>query len=165
CRRLRRRVDRLKARQPAEDAQDHVPIYVEEIIAAGDRLHDDWCEVGTTGYACINLVSLLHHVLPGKAVLCGLWSETAERPEDFMDEVRQARQLVLTGPLAGDFETVAQALLQVARHDLMTRDITLGAIRRALLELIVHFPVYRTYIAARGRREADEPFFQQALAG
>src|SRR5690606_26944360 len=50
-------------------------------------------------------------------------------------------------------------------HDLMTRDITLGAIRRALLELIVHFPVYRTYIAARGRREADEPFFQQALAG
>ncbi|HAJ85292.1 MAG TPA: malto-oligosyltrehalose synthase, partial [Pseudomonas sp.] len=68
-------------------------------------------------------------------------------------------------PLAGDFETVAQALLQVARGDVMTRDITLGAIRRALLELIIHFPVYRTYIAASGRREADEPFFQQALDG
>ena len=82
-----------------------------------------------------------------------------------MEEARQARQLVLTGPLAGDFETVAQALLQVARGDVMTRDITLGAIRRALLELIIHFPVYRTYIAAPGRREADEPFFQQALEG
>ena len=165
CRRLRRRVDRLNAARPAEAAQDHVPIYVEKILAAGERLHDDWGVDGTTGYEFMNQVSLLQHDPAGQSVLCGLWSETAERPADFMEEVRQARQLVLTGPLAGDFETVAQALLQVARHDLMTRDITLGAIRRALLELIVHFPVYRTYIAAQGRREADEPFFQQALAG
>ena len=165
CRRLRRRVDRLNAARPDEAAQDHVPIYVEKILAAGERLHDDWGVDGTTGYEFMNQGSLLQHDPAGKSVLCGLWSETTERPEDFMEEVRQARQLVLTGPLAGDFETVAQALLQVARHDLMTRDITLGAIRRALLELIVHFPVYRTYIAARGRREADEPFFQQALAG
>ncbi|NKQ12931.1 malto-oligosyltrehalose synthase [Pseudomonas sp. SST3] len=165
CRRLRRRVDRLNAARPAEAAQAHVPIYVEKILAEGERLHDDWGVDGTTGYEFMNQVSLLQHDPAGKAVLCSLWSETAERPEDFMEEVRQARQLVLTGPLAGDFETVAQALLQVARYDVMTRDITLGAIRRALLELIVHFPVYRTYIGARGRREADEPFFQQALAG
>ncbi|MCQ4310518.1 malto-oligosyltrehalose synthase [Pseudomonas stutzeri] len=165
CRQLRRRVDRLNAARPAEAAQDHVPIYVEKILAGGEHLHDDWGVDGTTGYEFMNQVSLLQHDPAGKSVLCSLWSETAERPSDFMEEVRQARQLVLTGPLAGDFETVAQALLQVARYDVMTRDITLGAIRRALLELIVHFPVYRTYIGAHGRREADEPFFQQALAG
>jgi (1->4)-alpha-D-glucan 1-alpha-D-glucosylmutase len=39
----------------------------------------------------------------------------------------------------------------VARNDLMTRDLTLGAIRRALQALIVHYPVYRTYISACGR--------------
>ncbi|QGZ31025.1 malto-oligosyltrehalose synthase [Stutzerimonas stutzeri] len=165
CRQLRRRVDRLNAARPAEAAQAHVPIYVEKILAEGERLHDDWGVDGTTGYEFMNQVSLLQHDPAGKSVLCSLWSETAERPEDFMEEVRLARQLVLTGPLAGDFEAVAQALLQVARYDVMTRDITLGAIRRALLELIVHFPVYRTYIGAGGRRDADEPFFQQALAG
>ncbi|MCG6538514.1 malto-oligosyltrehalose synthase [Pseudomonas sp. KSR10] len=165
CRQLRRRVDRLNAARPAEAAQARVPIYVEKILAGGERLHDDWGVDGTTGYEFMNQVSLLQHDPAGKSVLCSLWSEISERPEDFMEEVRLARQLVLTGPLAGDFETVAQALLQVARYDVMTRDITLGAIRRALLELIVHFPVYRTYIGAHGRREADEPFFQQALAG
>lgn len=165
CRRLRRRVDRLNAARPPEAAQSHIPIYVEKILAGGEHLHTDWGVDGTTGYEFMNQVSLLQHDPAGQPVLCALWSETAERPADFMEEVRQARQLVLTGPLAGDFETVAQALLQVARCDVMTRDITLGAIRRGLLELIIHFPVYRTYIAARGRREADEPFFQQALAG
>ncbi|WP_028237925.1 malto-oligosyltrehalose synthase [Stutzerimonas azotifigens] len=165
CRRLRRRVDRLNAGRPEPVRLDHVPIYVEKILAAGERLHDDWGVDGTTGYEFMNQVSLLQHDPAGEARLCSLWSETSGRSSDFLEEARAARQLVLTGTLAGDFETVAQALLQVARSDLMTRDITLGAIRRALLELIIHFPVYRTYIAAGGRREADEPFFQQALAG
>jgi len=165
CRRLRRRVDRLNAGRPQDAVQDHVPIYVEKILAGGERLHDDWGVDGTTGYEFMNQVSLLQHDPAGEALLCSLWSETSGRTTDFMEEARQARQLVLTGPLAGDFETVALSLLQVARGDVMTRDITLGAIRRALLELIIHFPVYRTYIAAPGRREADEPFFQQALDG
>jgi (1->4)-alpha-D-glucan 1-alpha-D-glucosylmutase len=165
CRRLRRRVDRLNAGRPQDAVQDHVPIYVEKILAGGERLHDDWGVDGTTGYEFMNQVSLLQHDPAGESLLCALWSETSGRTTDFMEEARQARQLVLTGPLAGDFESVAQALLQVARGDVMTRDITLGAIRRALLELIIHFPVYRTYIAAPGRRKADEPFFQQALDG
>ena len=67
--------------------------------------------------------------------------------------------------MAGDFESVAQALLQVARDDLMSRDLTLGAIRRALQALIVHFPVYRTYISPRGRSTQDDVFFQQAMDG
>nr|BFE96861.1 hypothetical protein GCM10020185_73970 [Pseudomonas brassicacearum subsp. brassicacearum] len=47
----------------------------------------------------------------------------------------------------------------MARDDVMTRDLTLGAIRRALQELIVHFPVYRTYITPLGRSAEDEVFF------
>ncbi|PZQ94272.1 MAG: malto-oligosyltrehalose synthase, partial [Flavobacterium psychrophilum] len=46
-----------------------------------------------------------------------------------------------------------------------TRDLTLGAIRRTLRELIVHFPVYRTYAQACGRSQQDRRFFQQALDG
>ena len=41
CRRLRRRVDRLNAARPESAEQDHVPIYVEKILAEGERLHDD----------------------------------------------------------------------------------------------------------------------------
>ncbi|MEX5591012.1 hypothetical protein, partial [Pseudomonas urmiensis] len=81
------------------------------------------------------------------------------------EEVRLARHLVLNASLAGDCKSVAQALLQVARNDLMTRDLTLGAIRRALQALVAHYPVYRTYFNACGRPAEDEGFFQQALAG
>lgn len=158
CRRLRRRLDRLAA-GPGR------PIYVEKILGQGEELHRDWQVDGTTGYEFMNQVSLLQHDPDGEAGLRALWHNLSGRPADFLEEAREARRLILASTLAGDFESVAQGLLQVARGDLMTRDITLGQIRRALRELIVHYPVYRTYLNACGRPAQDEPFFRQALDG
>ncbi|NUU38512.1 malto-oligosyltrehalose synthase [Pseudomonas sp. C2B4] len=158
CRKLRRRVDRLAPGR-------HLPIYVEKILGEGETLHRDWSVDGTTGYEFMNQVSLLQHDPQGEQTLADLWQRYSERPADFNQEAQLARQQILNGSLAGDFESVAQALLQVARDDLMTRDLTLGAIRRALQELIVHFPVYRTYISPLGRSARDEVFFRQALDG
>jgi len=158
CRKLRRRVDRLAPGR-------HLPIYVEKILGEGETLHRDWCVDGSTGYEFMNQLSLLQHDPEGTQALGELWSRHSERPADFRQEAQLARQQILNGSLAGDFESVAHALLQVARDDLMTRDLTLGAIRRALQELIVHFPVYRTYISPLGRAAQDEVFFQQAMAG
>ncbi|NER62880.1 malto-oligosyltrehalose synthase [Pseudomonas sp. MAFF212427] len=163
CRKLRRRVDGLLAQRPLSAAVEHFPIYVEKILGPGERLHPDWQVDGSTGYEFMNQVSLLQHDPDGAAELTALWHDLSERPA-FSEELRLARQLVLNASLAGDFESVAQALLQVARNDIMSRDLTLGAIRRALQALVEHYPVYRTYINACGRPAADEVFFQQALA-
>ena len=52
CRKLRRRIDRLRPGQ-------HLPIYVEKILGAGETLHRDWGVDGSTGYEFMNL-SLIH---------------------------------------------------------------------------------------------------------
>ncbi|ROM54513.1 malto-oligosyltrehalose synthase [Pseudomonas rhodesiae] len=158
CRKLRRRVDTLSPER-------HLPIFVEKILGEGETLREDWQVDGTTGYEFMNQLSLLQHQPEGFEPLAELWTRLSERPAAFIEEARLARQQILNGSLGGDFESVAQALLQVARDDVMTRDFTLGAIRRALQELIVHFPVYRTYISARGRSAADDKVFQQAMDG
>ncbi|WP_112195505.1 malto-oligosyltrehalose synthase [Pseudomonas sp. LG1E9] len=158
CRKLRRRVDALAPGR-------HLPIFVEKILGEGETLREDWRVDGTTGYEFMDQLSLLQHQPDGFAPLAELWTRHTERPSAFIEEARLARQQILNGSLGGDFESVAQALLQVARDDVMTRDLTLGAIRRALQELIVHFPVYRTYISVLGRSAADDAVFQQAMDG
>ncbi|WP_223545050.1 malto-oligosyltrehalose synthase [Pseudomonas sp. A-B-19] len=158
CRKLRRRVDSLSAGR-------HLPIYVEKILGEGESLPGDWSVDGTTGYEFMNQLSLLQTDPRGAQALTERWKRHSERPADFSQEAQLARKQILNGSLAGDFESVAQALLQVARDNLMTRDLTLGAIRRALQALIVHFPVYRIYISPLGRSAQDEVFFQQAMAG
>ncbi len=158
CRKLRRRLDSLSAGR-------HLPIYVEKILGEGESLPRDWSVDGTTGYEFMNQLSLLQTDPRGAQALAERWKRHSERSADFSQEAQLARQQILNGSLAGDCESVAQALLQVARDNLMTRDLTLGAIRRALQALIVHFPVYRTYISPLGRSAQDEVFFQQAMAG
>ncbi|MBF7143426.1 MULTISPECIES: malto-oligosyltrehalose synthase [Pseudomonas] len=165
CRRLRRRVERLLPARPAETRLDHFPIYVEKILGNGEQLHTDWQVDGTTGYEFMNQVSLLQHDAKGQQQLSDLWVRLSGRTPDFMEEVRAGRRFVLHGTLAGDFASVAQALLRVARSDLMSRDFTLGSIRRALEALIVHYTVYRTYITPCGRPAEDEPFFASAVEG
>ncbi|MBT2339775.1 MULTISPECIES: malto-oligosyltrehalose synthase [Pseudomonas] len=157
-RKLRRRLDALSPGR-------HLPIFIEKILGEGETLRLDWNIDGSTGYEFMNQISLLQHDPAGAEPLAEFWSQQSERPAHFIEEARLARQQVLNGSLAGDFESVAQALLQVARDDVMTRDLTLGAIRRALQELIVHFPVYRTYINPLGRSAEDQVFFNQALEG
>jgi (1->4)-alpha-D-glucan 1-alpha-D-glucosylmutase len=156
CSRLRRRIRQLRGDAP-------FPIFVEKILGAGEQLPQQWPVDGTTGYEFMNQVSLLQHDPHGELPLSEMWQTLSGRPTAFEEEIQQARRLVLEGSLAGDLEEVAQRLLHVARHDIATRDLTLGAIRRALRELIVHFPVYRTYAQACGRSQQDRRFFQQAL--
>lgn len=119
CRKLRRRVDLLAPGR-------HLPIYVEKILGAGETLHRDWAVDGTTGYEFMNQLSLLQHDPDGEFVLGDLWQRRTERPAAFIEEAQLARQQILNGSLASDCESVAQALLQVARDDLMTRDLTSG---------------------------------------
>ncbi|HEY6529860.1 MAG TPA: malto-oligosyltrehalose synthase [Cellvibrionaceae bacterium] len=165
CRKLRRTVTALAAQRPGELAQDYIPLYVEKILASREALATDWQVDGTTGYEFMNEVSLLQHDPQGELVLGQLWRDTSGRLGSFDEEAREARRLVLTSSLAGDVEMVAQGLLTIARADIATRDLTLGAIRRALVELVVNFPVYRTYSGVCGRSEQDEAVFAQAMAG
>ena len=156
CRKLRRRVNRLVPHP------DQFAIYVEKILADGEYLPGDWLVNGTTGYEFMNQVSLLQHDPLGALQLHGLWQETSNRP-GFREEVIEARRLILSTSLASDVESLAQKLLLVARADIATRDLTLGAIRRALFELIVYFPVYRTYSSACARTPQEQAAFSQAL--
>ncbi|MBS9402796.1 malto-oligosyltrehalose synthase [Halomonas sp. TRM85114] len=164
CRRLRARLDALEAKRPTEVPR-RVALYVEKILAADEALHDDWGVDGTTGYEFMNQVSGLQHDPAGAAPLQALWREETGRDDDFLVEVRLARGEILDTVLASEFAACAQALHDVARHSLASRDITLGAIQRTLRALIVHFPVYRTYADDGGRPEQDGKFFQQALDG
>lgn len=165
CRKLQRRVQRLLPREAVDRKPVHFPIYVEKILAGGEKLAGNWQVDGTTGYEFMNQVNLLQHDADGGALLSQYWHDFTGRPANFHEEVLEARRLILNTSLSGDFEALAQNLLLIARSDIHTRDLTLAAIRRALTELIVYFPVYRTYAGACERTVQDQVFFNEAIQG
>lgn len=163
CRKLRRRLQALSSQRPSDLPPAPAYVIVEKILAPDEQLRTNWEIDGTSGYDFMDRVGALLHDPAGQAPLTALWKELTEQEQDFQSEVRQARRQLLTNNLAGEFEATSRALHAVARTDLRTRDYSLGAIRRVFTELLVHFPVYRTYADLGGRDETDHQVMEYAL--
>ncbi|HVL76661.1 MAG TPA: malto-oligosyltrehalose synthase [Noviherbaspirillum sp.] len=163
CRKLRARLQALSVQRPVELPPAPAYIVVEKILAHGEPLRQDWAIDGTSGYDFMDQVGALLHDPAGEAPLTLLWQEVTGSERDFLHEVRDARRQLLANNLSGEFEAATRALHMLARTDLRTRDFTLGAIRRVFAELLVHFPVYRTYADSNGRDELDQEVIERAL--
>lgn len=163
CRKLRSRLKQLDSQRPADAAPGPAYLIVEKILAANERLALDWRVDGTSGYTFMDKVGALLHAADGEAPLRRLWIEFSGSSGDFAEEVRQARRRISRYLLAADFNACAHALHVIARATPATRDWTLGAVRRVLAEMLVHFPVYRTYVDARGRSVEDAAIMAQVV--
>ena len=145
CRRLRARFEELAGQRPADAPQGPAWLVVEKILGAGERLPDDWAVDGTSGYDFMDEVSALLHDGSGEAALRALWGEVSGRPTDFAEEETAARRDVLEHTFTSQLDAAVAALHQIAAARVATRDTTRAAIRRALVALLAHFPVYRSY--------------------
>ena len=157
CRRLRRRLDELA---PGRRAY----LVVEKILGAGEVLPADWGVDGTSGYDFMNEVSAVQHDAANAEALARLWQDLTGRPADFEQEEVPARLEILQRGFDAQLGAVTSALHRLARLDSMTRDISAAAIRRGLLALLTHFPVYRGYDAGSKRSAIDQESFAMALA-
>ncbi|CAG4899038.1 malto-oligosyltrehalose synthase [Paraburkholderia gardini] len=155
CQRLRLRLNELREGNPY--------FIVEKILARGEPLRDDWPVDGTTGYDFMNDVGALLHDPQGAGPLATMWAELTGRSASFADEALIARRKILTVNLAAELDRASRALHRIARDQLSTRDFTFTAIRRALTELVVHFPVYRIYPQNTVRSEIDNRYFNHAF--
>ena len=164
CRKLRSRLRLLQAQRPPSAPPGPAYLVVEKILAPGEQLNRDWLTDGTSGYAFMNDVGAVLHDASGEEALTRLWRRCTGRSGDFEAEERAARRRIPQELLAADFNACAHALHVIAQGDPRTRDWTLGAIRRVLAELLVHFPVYRTYADASGRSEADAAIMRKVVA-
>jgi (1->4)-alpha-D-glucan 1-alpha-D-glucosylmutase len=165
CRKLRRRMETAGSLRPPEAPRGAPYIVVEKILAPHERLAADWRTDGTTGYDFMDQVGALLHDPAGEAPLTALWTKLTGRPGDFHDEECAARRQILRDNLASELNAAAVALRRVASRDLATRDFTLTTIRRALTEVLVHFPVYRIYAGLAGVSAEDTRVLDWAFAG
>ncbi len=165
ARKLRRSMEVAGAKRPADAPAGAPYIVVEKILAPRERLPGDWQTDGTTGYDFMDQVSGVLHDPDGEAPLTTLWQNVTGRPATFEAEEEDARRQILRDNLASELNATAAALHRTARRDLFTRDYTLSGIRRALEEILVHFPVYRIYAGQVGISETDSQVMERALAG
>jgi malto-oligosyltrehalose synthase len=144
CHKLRHRLD------PGNPAGSY--LVVEKILLRGETLSGDWGCDGTTGYDFMDEVSALQHDAAAQPVLADAWARLTGRPADFASEEQAARREILARSFSAPFEACVAAFDRLEQSDLNR-----PALRRALTEMLVNFPVYRGY-----GKPADVPWLERA---
>jgi (1->4)-alpha-D-glucan 1-alpha-D-glucosylmutase len=148
-----------RLREAAGDAY----ITVEKILEPAEQLPLIWPIQGTTGYDFLNRVNgvfcdqsqreeytAVYHRFLGNAVSC----------EKLIDE---NKRLIIGKHLAGDIDNLAYLLKQISNRYRYASDFTMYGLKRALVEILAMFPIYRTYINRSGASRADRHYMKLVI--
>ena len=164
-RRLQDRVASLAPWRKSEAGFGTEPVYVsiEKIIAPFEAMPESWAVSGTTGYRFANVVNGLFVDTAAEAQFTRLYQAFTGEYSSFEEVAMRSKVRVMRNALASELTVLASRIARIARASRYTRDFTLNTLRHALTEVIVAFPVYRTYIADAVSDE-DRRYIEWAVA-
>ncbi|WP_027183274.1 malto-oligosyltrehalose synthase [Desulfovibrio inopinatus] len=148
-----------KLREEAPNAY----IVVEKILIGQEPLPGFWPIQGTTGYDTLSLCQNLFVDRDNEATFDSIYAEFIEKKRSLASIAQRTKSGILRRHMAGDVDNLTRLVNSVSSRDRHAFDITQSALRQAISELLVQFPVYRTYISNDAARPADLNYIRSAI--
>ncbi|MXQ10066.1 malto-oligosyltrehalose synthase [Microvirga makkahensis] len=137
-------------------------VVVEKILEPGERLRA-WPVAGTTGYDVLNLIDgVLVNEAAGESFE-RIYREASGISDDYDDLLKQAKIDITQANFASELETLVTDIKAIADSSRRTRDYTTYALRRAMVEIIATFPVYRSYLGGGEPAPADAELIENTI--
>jgi len=137
-------------------------VVVEKILEPGEKLRP-WPVAGTTGYDALNLIDGILVDEEAGETFERIYREATGLSDAYDDLLRQAKIDITQANFASELEVLVSDIKAIADSSRHTRDYTTYALRRALVEIIAVFPVYRSYLGQGEPAPADIHLIQNAI--
>jgi (1->4)-alpha-D-glucan 1-alpha-D-glucosylmutase len=147
--------------------REHVPesyVVVEKILEANEELPLNWSIQGTTGYDYMTKVNNLFCQQDTQSEFDAVYFAFVGRATAYESLVDENKRMMIGKHLAGDIDNLAHLLKQLSVRHRYASDFTMYGLKRALVEVLTLFPVYRTYISPEGSRKTDQDCMKRVLA-
>ncbi|MFC1590247.1 malto-oligosyltrehalose synthase [Candidatus Omnitrophota bacterium] len=138
-------------------------IVVEKILETDEKLPSRWPVQGTTGYDFMNRVNGVLCDKGNANTMSRVYNKFSGTSVSYEDLVSDKKRLIIGKHMAGNIDNLAQHIKRISTKDRYGRDITLYGLRRALVEVIAYFPIYRTYVDETGYGPVDREYIKSAI--
>ena len=138
-------------------------IVVEKILADHEPLPEDWPVHGETGYRYANVLTGVFIDTTAESRFDRIYQRFTGERRSFAEIAYESRLLIMATTLAAELAMLSSWLARIASGNRSTRDYTAGGLRKALAEIAARFPVYRSYVSARGVSESDRRWIDWAV--
>ena len=139
------------------------PLFVEKILHDGEQMPDHWVCDGTTGYESLVAVDRLFADPRGVERLQRHYRGFAGIRESVEALLARAKRRFIADHMSGDIENLVRYIKRLLSTDRRAIDITNRSLETALSEVMVHFPVYRSYTTVQLNRDADHGYVKRAV--
>jgi (1->4)-alpha-D-glucan 1-alpha-D-glucosylmutase len=136
--------------------QSNFYLIVEKILANHESLREDWPIDGSTGYEFANLVLGLLIDPASEEAMTRHYVEFTGKRRSFSEVLRNSKLRIMRNEMASELNVLAREAARIARQQPRTADFTHNVLRRAIREVVAHFPVYRTYVDFSGSPTDDD---------
>ena len=136
---------------------------IEKILAFDESLPEFWPVQGTTGYEFLNFVNGIFCSTRNEKVFDKIYKNFTNSTIPYNDLVAEKKRLIIGKHMAGDIDNLAHMLKGISSKDIKGSDITLYGLKRALVEVMALFPVYRTYLSDEIMRDRDQIYISMAI--
>jgi (1->4)-alpha-D-glucan 1-alpha-D-glucosylmutase len=138
-------------------------VIVEKILDLEEDLPSFWSVQGTSGYDFMNYVNGIFCKRKNEKQFKKIYEKTTGSKTAYEDLVAEKKRLIMGKHMAGDIDNLAHLLKAASSADRQGSDITIYGLRRALVEIMAQFPVYRTYMGTYVSNETDYLYIKQAV--
>lgn len=139
-------------------------IIAEKILSKGERVPEEWPICGTTGYSFLNVLNGIFVQGASARHLDRIYADFTGLKDNYQDIVYESKKLIMEVSLSGEVSTLAHTINRVTEKNRHTRDFTLHSLRKAIIEIIACFPVYRTYVNSYSVTDSDRQYVEMAVA-
>ncbi|MBD1895180.1 malto-oligosyltrehalose synthase [Coleofasciculus sp. FACHB-129] len=140
-----------------------VYITVEKILEHKEDLPAYWPIEGTSGYDFLNYVNGIFCRTESEERFTEIYSRLTGLNTPYEQLFMDKKRLIVEKNMAGDVDNLAHLLKRVSGHSRVGIDFTQHGLQRALAEILILFPVYRTYINQEGLRESDRFYVKEVI--
>ena len=145
------------------DRAKDIYLVVEKILEFDESLPAYWPVQGTTGYDFLNFLNEVFCQRKNNYRLTAFYNKFAEQNKTYEQIVIEKKKLIIQTRMAGDVENLAILIEEISSKDRFGVDVTLHGIKEALEEILIHFPIYRTYLSSSKNRRTDKKYLSEVI--
>ncbi len=146
-----------------DEKGDHVYTLVEKILEGEEKIPADWKTAGTTGYDFMNKLGGIFVKTENHKFFNRIYRSFSGIKLTTEQLMYQKKRLIIDMHMSGEIDNLARQIKHIASHYRYGNDLTFTGLKEAIEEVMVYFPIYRTYFNPRSCSGSDREIIRKGI--
>ncbi len=139
-------------------------LVVEKILEYQEAMPENWPNEGTTGYEFLSRVDGIFVYQESDREFTRIYNRFTGTRTNPAELVFEKKQMIIEKHMSGEVDNLAHLIKDISGKYRYASDLTFTGLKEAIEDVMIFFPIYRTYGTRNYLSDADRYYIRQAIS-